>query len=232
MRTPIPNDPNEQPLYVLRRRKCTYYFVFILILCGVWSWAFEDIIPYLVTENVIQIHFIYDNSIEIKNINLIMCTLIMIPILFFDFVWLVRRGNIYFYERYFEFIPIIPFMKPRIMYYDNVHLYLYIYQENSPNGDAELRQYEKTPKWWENVSPQFKILLFRWAIRPNDIGDAELRQYEKMPKWWENPYTWFKIWLFETIHISSGYLYAKNYKDVPEILELLKKKAQSVTYDS
>ena len=154
----MPNDPNEQPEYVLRCRKCAYYFVFILfILLFLMSWLclFETIIPYLVTENVTQIHPAYDNSIEFENI---MWPLFMVPMSVFACLMVLTMGNTYFYERYFKCIPIIPFMKPRTMYYDNAHLHIYL--ENSRKGGAELNQYEKMPRWWKNPYTRFKICCF------------------------------------------------------------------------
>ena len=118
----------------------------------------------------------------------------MVPISVFVCLAVLTIGNIYFYERYCECILIIPFMKPRTMYYDNAHLHIQL--ENSRNGGAQLNL------------------------------------YEKMPKWWKNPYTRFKICCFESIIFSLSFFYVKNYKDIPRILEFLKKKAQSVTYDS
>ena len=168
-RTILPDNPHERPVHEVKRGIIYRCYIYCLIIFG----------PFFIYE-VLWEHYFKLTSGLIKKPVLEITVMAILSI--GAILWvleMVRAGDIYFYERYVEIRRFLPFMKRKIIYYDQIHV--------------RIIKKEGLDKYWDKL---------RLPISRYD-GRVYLDQHKTLPKFWKSPYAWLEIATSESIRFSA-----------------------------
>jgi len=146
MKTPERTDNTHEQqiclIYELKygRSKFLAYFITAIILlscCYLWGVEF----PKLIKSGV------YNDGI----VRLLMASTLSLLLIIFV---MSISGDIYFYDQYVERQSFLPFIKPLVIYYDEMHVYI-LNDDTAHRGHLTLSPYRTSPEFWK---PQYKCI--------------------------------------------------------------------------
>ena len=153
MRTTLPDNTHEQPVYEVKHShtlqsklfiKYGFYFLAtILLLVNVFMWKTDAFTKLIGGAGGL--------GMAIRLVMMALFSLLSIFVL----AIMATPGDIYFYERYVEIRRILPFMKRYVIYYDKMHVHIV-----EGTSFVILNHYETLPKFWKSPYTWLKAIYF------------------------------------------------------------------------
>ena len=168
-RTTLPDNPHERPVNEVKRGIIYRCYTYCLIIFG----------PFFIYE-VLWEHYFKLTSGLIKKPVLEITVMAILSI--GAILWVLRMArsvDIYFYDRYVEIRCFLPFMKRKVIYYDQIHV--------------RIIKKEGLDKYWDKL---------RFRNRRQD-GLVHLDQYKTLPNPLKSPYAWLEIATSESASFSA-----------------------------
>jgi len=152
----------EKPLIVLKFKPWISYFCMIAVLMCSVLFSFGTIVPYMATFDFNQIWPANSGGVGKKIILFILSWIFWLysPTLISVFI----GGNVYIYEKFIELRPFLPFIKKRIVYFDELRIRI-------RKGRGMLLTNLVIPIWWKSPYLYWKIVsLYGFGIPFSTAG--------------------------------------------------------------
>ena len=173
-RTTLPDNTHEQPIYEVKwwNKWYKYWLSFIFVISS---------LPILA-----PVFFYFINPTIA--INLLSC--LKHPILAMIYLLLCIRGvattvleigDVYFYERHVEIRLFFPFMKRRVIYYDDMHVFVLGYGDLITMAECTvyLSHHKMSPKFWKSPYAWFKANYYDYICFPRTDCTPEILEFLK-----------------------------------------------------
>jgi len=173
-RTTLPDNTHERPIHEVKRSKWYKYwlsFVFVIVLWPIVGPVFS----YSMNNPIKAIYFLSYFTHPIIVIYLLLCIIGVATTA-------LHTADVYFYERYVEMRCFFPFIKRRVMYYDDMHVRVMEYGDFATmvHPFVRLSHYRTLPKFLKSPYAWFKMNISGSIYFPLQFWTPVLLEFLKI----------------------------------------------------